>query len=77
MNGMTFTEATTDFADLIAKYASINPDDAKRVADFYESDYASAVDGDVTVWGRFTSSPTKGDVVADYRCYIRRQLGII
>lgn len=66
----TFFEATTDIRDAKEIYKTINPDDAQRVWELYKADYDAADDGEATVFGAFTSTPNKGDIVADYHRYI-------
>lgn len=70
----SFYDAVSAFSDDISEYAATNPEDAERVARLYESYYNASADGPETVWGRFSLTPTKADIVSDYRCYVQSRL---
>lgn len=70
----TFFEATADVWSAREVYQAIDPDDATRVWARYKADYETAIDGEAAVFGSLGPNPTKGDIVADYRNYIRRNL---
>ena len=71
---MSFFRATADVRAAQELYEVLNPTDASRVWDLYKTDYDAAIDGEQTAFGAFGPNPTKGDIVADYRSYIRTNI---